>query len=325
LPLLEVKNLKKYFLSEKGISNWLPLKKKSLVRAVDGVTFEIESKKTLGLVGESGCGKTTVARTILRLIEPTSGKILFEGQDLARLSRGKMKKYRRKMQIIFQDPFLSLNPRMRVGDIIEEALKIHGLFKGEESKRVDELMQIVGLKTDYKRKYPHEFSGGERQRIGIARALIVEPKLIIGDEPVTSLDVSIQSRILNLMKDLQEKFKLTMLFISHDLRVVRFMSNHIAVMYCGKIVEIGEAEEIFGRPVHPYTQALMSAIPLPDPELKRSRILLKEEVPSPINPPSGCRFHPRCEAKIGSCCEEEIPNLISIGNKHFVACHMFSR
>ena len=318
MALLEIRNLKKYFPVRSGLLG----RAREHVKAIDGVSFDVDDGETVGLVGESGCGKTTLGRCLVRLIEPTSGSISFEGRELSALSAPAMREMRRKMQIIFQDPYASLNPRMRVGEIIGEGMRIHDLAKGRERKqRVVELLARVGLRAEYYGRYPHEFSGGQRQRIGIARALAVNAKFIVADEPVSALDVSIQVQILNMMLDLQQEFGLTYLFISHDLRVVEHVSDRVAVMYLGKIVEIAPSAKLHGAGQHPYTRALLSAVPVPDPTRKRERIVLQGDVPSPIDPPSGCSFHPRCPFAQKRCAEEE-PRL-EFDGAHGVACHVF--
>ena len=318
-PLLEVKNLVKHFPITKGI---IFSKQVGAVKAVDGISFTVNRGETLGLVGESGCGKTTTGRVILRLIEPTSGEVWFDGKNVPERRKADLPELRKDMQIIFQDPYASLNPRMTVGDIIAEPLHIHGLAKGKErEKRVQKLLDVVGLSSFHARRFPHEFSGGQRQRIGIARALAVNPKLIICDEPVSALDVSIQAQVINLLQDLQKEFGLTYLFIAHDLSVVKHISDRVAVMYLGKIVELADKERLYANPKHPYTQALLSAIPIADPTVKKERIILKGDVPSPINPPSGCRFHTRCPYAMDICKQVE-PEFIDTGDGHFVACHL---
>ena len=318
-PLLRVKNLKKYFPIRGGLFS----REVARVHAVDDVSFEILPGETLGLVGESGCGKSTTGRSILRLIEPTSGEVWFGAQNVTTLDKRSLRALRKEMQIIFQDPYASLNPRMTVGSIIGEALVIHKLAATRKlrEERVVQLLETVGLAADHLRRYPHEFSGGQRQRIGIARALAVSPKLIVADEPVSALDVSIQAQIINLLEDLQAKFGLTYLFIAHDLSVVEHISTRVAVMYLGKIVEIAPAKELYTNPKHPYTEALLSAVPIPDPTMKRKRILLEGDVPSPINPPSGCRFHTRCALRVPSCSENE-QVLKEVSRGHWVACQV---
>lgn len=318
--LLEVQDLKVHFPVQRG---WLR-RHKEFVRAVDGVSFRIAPGETLGLVGESGCGKTTLGRAVLRLIEPTSGRVLLEGEDLTELSGAALRARRRKVQMIFQDPYSSLNPRMTVEDIVGEALDIHGLASDGAARRarVAELLQAVGLEPSHALRYPHEFSGGQRQRIGIARALAVEPKLIVCDEPVSALDVSVQAQIINLLQDLQRQRGLAYLFIAHDLAVVEHISHRIMVMYLGQVVELAEAKTLLRAPKHPYTQALISAVPEVDPDTKRQRIVLPGDVPSPIHPPSGCRFHPRCPVAEWPRCREEPPALREVAPGHWAACHL---
>lgn len=317
--LLEVKDLVKHFPIRQGV---IFSKQVGAVQAVDGISFNVNKGETLGLVGESGCGKTTAGRCILRLIEPTSGEVKFDGKDVPSLPKDELRELRKEMQIIFQDPYGSLNPRMTVGDIVGEPLHIHKLAKGAaKEKRVREILETVGLSAFHARRFPHEFSGGQRQRIGIARALAVDPRLIICDEPVSALDVSIQAQVINLLQDLQEEFGLTYLFIAHDLSVVKHISDRVAVMYLGKIVELTGKTELYRNPKHPYTQALLSAIPEADPTIKKERILLKGDVPSPINPPTGCRFHTRCP-KAMDICKTKDPAFVDTGDGHFVACHL---
>ncbi len=317
-PLLEVQSLKTYFPIRKGLLQ----REVAHVHAVDDVTLSVRAGETLGLVGESGCGKSTLGRTIVRLLEPTEGSVVFEGRDISKLGRHALRPLRREMQMVFQDPYASLNPRKRVGSIIGTPLKIHGVAKSERRQRVQELLETVGLSPEHYNRYPHEFSGGQRQRIGVARAIALRPKLVVADEPVSALDVSIQSQMLNLLDDLQKELSLTYIFIAHDLGVVRHVSNRIAVMYLGKLVELAPADELYERPIMPYTEALLSAVPIPDPDLshERERIVLQGDVPSPINPPSGCRFHPRCRYMTEVCREVE-PPLTDYGNRHFAACH----
>lgn len=309
--LLRVRNLVKHFPVEGG---------DDVVRAVDDVSFDILQGETLGLVGESGCGKSTVGRCLLRLIEPTSGEVWFEGKDITNLGKNDLREIRREMQIIFQDPYASLNPRLSILSIISEPLKIHGIGnKTEQKERVTELLKKVGLDPNYMYRYPHEFSGGQRQRLGIARALALNPKLIVADEPVSALDVSVQAQVVNLLQDLQAEFGLTYLFISHGLAVVEHISKRVAVMYLGKIVEIADSKELYENPLMPYTKALLSAIPIPDPRRKRERIVLQGDVPTPINPPSGCRFRTRCPWAIDECAKV-VPELREIQPNHFAAC-----
>ena len=316
--LVKVDNLVKYFPVRAGLLQRVV----NQVKAVDDVSFFVRKGETLGLVGESGCGKTTVGRTMLRLIEPTGGAVKFEDRDVFSMTPRELKVTRRDMQIIFQDPYASLDPRVPIGESVMEGLHIHKI--GTPKERVDimlETLKKVGLESYHSRRYPHEFSGGQRQRIGIARALALRPKFIICDEPVSALDVSIQSQVLNILKDLQAEFGLTYLFIAHNLSVVEHVSNRVAVMYLGKMVEMTSREELFRNPLHPYTQALMSAIPVPNPRLKRQRTILKGDVPSPLNPPTGCRFHPRCPVAIEKCSHEE-PAFLEVSPDHWVACHL---
>jgi peptide/nickel transport system ATP-binding protein/oligopeptide transport system ATP-binding protein len=326
-PLVEVRNLVKHF----PVTGGFLQRTVAWVQAVDNVSFEIRRGETLGLVGESGCGKTTVGRLLLRLIEPTSGEIRFDGVDLTKIRGSSLRPYRRRMQIIFQDPYASLDPRTPIGDSIGEGLRIHRLGTPvERRQKVAKMMDLVGLQQYHARRYPHEFSGGQRQRIGIARALVLEPDLVVCDEPVSALDVSIQAQVLNLLKELQRELGLTYLFVAHNMGVVEHISDRVAVMYLGKIVEVAERREMFRDPEHPYTQALMSAIPIPNPELRRTRVILRGDVPSPVNPPSGCRFHPRCQLRqeLGEppICATAEPPLIALGTDargiaHECACH----
>lgn len=320
-PIIEVKNLKKYFNSSKGL-----LGKKSQVKAVDDVSFTMAPGETLGLVGESGCGKTTIGRTIIGLYQPSGGQVLFQGVDVFKSTGKQQLINRRQMQMIFQDPYASLNPRMVVGDIIGEPLDVHDLVsnKKERLERVQHLLNLVGLNPEHVNRYPHEFSGGQRQRIGIARALAVEPKFIVCDEPISALDVSIQAQVVNMMERLQKELGLTYLFIAHDLSMVKYISDRVAVMYLGKMVELASSEELYANPTHPYTKALLSAVPIADPvvERQRSRIILEGDVPSPMNPPSGCCFHTRCN-RVLPICKEEVPTLKDVGGKHLVACHNY--
>ena len=320
--LLEARNIVKYFPIKGGVL----MKEIAAVKAVDGVSLSIDEGETVGLVGESGCGKTTFGRAILRLEEPTSGEIYFEGESILSYDKNKMQALREKMQIIFQDPFSSLNPRKTVSHIIGEPLLVHGMrSRKKREERVLELLRVVGLRKEHMRRYPHQFSGGQRQRIGVARALALQPKLIVCDEAVSALDVSIQAQVINLLKDLQDEFKLTYLFISHDLSVVEHVSDRVAVMYLGKIVEFAPSQTLYKTPLHPYTQALLSAVPIPDPALKSNeRIILKGDVPSPIDPPPGCSFHPRCLFAKDICSHRE-PEFREIDNKHFVACFFAGR
>lgn len=312
--LIEVRNLKKHFNVGRGLN----------LKAVDGISFSIKEGETLGLVGESGCGKSTAGRTIVGLYDITDGEIIFDGMDVGKLSRSEKKHFTRSAQMIFQDPYASLNPRMTVTDIIGEGIDIHGLYKGQErQKRIYDLLELVGLRREHANRYPHEFSGGQRQRIGIARALAVEPKFIVCDEPISALDVSIQAQVVNLLEDLQNEFRLTYLFIAHDLSMVKHISDRIAVMYLGAIVELAHSHELYENPLHPYTQALLSAVPIPDPEIEKSRrrIMLEGDVPSPINPVPGCKFQGRCRL-VQDICRQEAPELREVKPGHFVACHM---
>ncbi|HEY5560791.1 MAG TPA: dipeptide ABC transporter ATP-binding protein [Clostridiaceae bacterium] len=320
-PLLEIKNLTKFFPVKSGAL----FNSRSLVKAVDDVSFSISKGETLGLVGESGCGKTTIGRTIIRLYEPTSGNIIYDGKNVTRIPQNKFLSYRRKMQMIFQDPYASLNARMTVGDIIGESIDIHKLSKGKERlERIQYLLATVGLNSEHANRFPHEFSGGQRQRIGIARSLAVQPEFIICDEPISALDVSIQAQVINMLEELQSRLGLTYLFIAHDLSMVKHISNRVGVMYLGKLVELAESNELYAKPQHPYTQALLSAIPIADPKASaaKSRIVLEGEIPSPIDPPPGCRFKGRCRYAMPKCSEID-PELKDLGGKHFVACHLY--
>jgi oligopeptide/dipeptide ABC transporter ATP-binding protein len=312
-PILSARNIKKYFNVSGGT-----------LKAVDGISFDIYKGETLGLVGESGCGKTTAGRTIIRLYEPTGGELFFEGQDIYKISRHDMKPVRRNFQMIFQDPYASLNPRMTVEEIIAEPLEIHGIYKSEKQRRerVYELLDLVGLNEEHALRFPHEFSGGQRQRIGVARSLALNPKFIVCDEPISALDVSIQAQVVNLLKNLQTQMGLTYLFIAHDLSMVRYISDRVGVMYLGMMMELSKSEELYDHPIHPYTQALLSAIPIPDPEIQRSRrrIMLEGDVPSPIDPPPGCRFADRCFYAVDEC-RKVTPEFKEVRPEHFVACH----
>lgn len=321
--LIEVKNLKKYFIKNKGFIQ----KNLEITKAVDDVSFYIKKGETLGLVGESGCGKSTTGRTILRLYEPTAGEILYNGKNIAKLNREQLMPYRKKMQMIFQDPYASLNARMTVSDIIGEPMDIHHLASGKErQEKIYELLDTVGLNKDHAARYPHEFSGGQRQRIGIARSLAVDPEFIICDEPISALDVSIQAQVVNMLEDLQEERELTYLFIAHDLSMVKHISDRVGVMYLGSLVEVANSSELYANPVHPYTQALLSSIPIPDPDIAEAskRIVLEGDVPSPVNPPSGCKFRTRCRYAT-DICKEVTPELKEVEKEHFVACHLVNK
>jgi len=316
--LLDIRGLKKYFTLGGDFSSG----SRGVVRAIDGVDLQIYRGETLGLVGESGCGKTTLGRTIMRLEEPTEGEIIFKGEDILQYSGRELKNFRKKVQLIFQDPYTSLNPRKNAGSIVGEAFLVHKLARGKErEEKTARLMEVVGLTREQMSRYPHEFSGGQRQRIGVARALALNPELVVADEPVSALDVSIQAQILNLLKKLQSDYNLTYLFISHDLSVIGHMSDRIAVMYLGKIVELADRQTLFDNPYHPYTEALLSAVPVPDPGMKKRRIILKGDIPSPIDPPSGCSFHPRCPYVMDICVETE-PDFVDKGNGRYAACHL---
>lgn len=319
-PILEIQNLKKYFLQKRSLFG------SAVLKAVDDVSFSIQAGETLGLVGESGCGKTTVGRTIIGLYQPTAGKVYFKGIDLLTANKTEHAEHRRLMQIIFQDPYASLNPRMTVGDIVGEPLDIHRLVSNDKQRleRIYELLNMVGLNPEHANRYPHEFSGGQRQRIGIARAIAVEPDFIVCDEPVSAVDVSIRAQLINMLEQLQNELGLTYLMIAHDLSMIRYVSDRVAVMYLGKIVELTTSEQLYDRPLHPYTIALLSAVPIADPEVerKRQRIILKGDVPSPVNPPAGCCFHTRCN-RVLPVCKEVSPELINIGQEHWVACHNY--
>ena len=318
-PMLQVRGLKKYFPIYKGLFRSL----KGTVKAVDDVSFDLHSKETLGIVGESGCGKTTVGRSLLRLIEPTDGSAQFMGKDIFQLGDTELRSFRKNMQIIFQDPYSSLNPRMTIGSIIGDALELHGIAQGDDKFEMSkELLVKVGLQASYINRYPHEFSGGQRQRIGIARAVALHPKFVVCDEAVSALDVSVQAQVINLLQDLQDEYDLSYMFIAHDLSVVKHISDRIAVMYLGRIVELSECDELYSKPLHPYTQALLSAIPEPKPRRKKDRIILRGEVPNPINPPKGCHFHPRCPLATEQCKTGAPPVLREVGPGHSVACHL---
>ncbi len=316
--LLQVEELVKYFPIRRGVLQ----RTVGHVKAVDGISFAVNQGETLGVVGESGCGKSTMGRSVLRLIEPTKGKVTFNGKNVLSLNKPEMRAMRREMQIVFQDPYASLNPRYTIGQTLLEPMKIHNLHSpGERMQKVHSLLERVGLASEYARRFPHEFSGGQRQRVGIARALAVNPKLVILDEPVAALDVSVQSQVLNLLEDLQDEFHLTYVFIAHDLSVVRHISDRVMVLYLGRMAEVADSEELFTNPLHPYTKALLSAIPVPDPDAKRERIILQGDLPSPANPPSGCPFHTRCPVAVDKC-RQEVPAWREVKSSHHVACHL---
>jgi peptide/nickel transport system ATP-binding protein/oligopeptide transport system ATP-binding protein len=318
-PLLEVKGLQKYFPIQSGFFK----KTIGYVKAVDGIDLQVFPGETLGLVGESGCGKSTTGRTILRLLEPTAGEVWFDGKDLAKLGKEEMRQKRKDLQMVFQDPYASLNPRKTARQMLLESLEVHGIGSSKERLKImEEMIEVVGLQKEHINRYPHDFSGGQRQRLGIARALVLKPKLVIADEPVSALDVSIQSQILNLLKDLKKEFHLTLLFISHDLSVVKHICDRVAVMYLGKVVEIADKRTLFAKPGHPYTQALLSAVPAANPNLRRERIILQGDLPSAANPPGGCSFHPRCRHAI-DLCKTAAPRLQDIGGGQFVSCHLY--
>lgn len=318
--LLEVKGLKKYFPIIGGIFG----RKQGEVKAVDDVSFYVKKGETLGIVGESGCGKSTTGRLLMRLIEASDGKVIFEDKEITRMSKSELRKIRRDIQMVFQDPYASLNPRHSVEQILEEPLIVHGIgTKEERRKRVKEMLEVVGLSSYHAKRHPHQFSGGQRQRIGIARALMTKPKLIIADEPVSALDVSIQAQVLNLLKDIQKEFQLTYIFIAHDLGVVRHISDRVGVMYLGRLIELADGEELYENPLHPYTKALLSAVPVPDPDLRKKTILIEGELPSPANPPSGCAFHTRC-SQVMDVCKTARPEQQNL-NGHYVACHLYNK
>lgn len=318
-PLLKVEGLKKYFPIRKGLLSRVS----GHVKAVDDVSFYVNKGETLGIVGESGCGKSTTGRMLMRLLEPSEGKVFFDGKELTSISNDDMRKARREIQMVFQDPYASLNPRHTIEKILEEPLIVHGIGdSNERKKKVRDFLEIVGLSSYHAKRYPHQFSGGQRQRIGIARALMTNPKLIIADEPVSALDVSIQAQVLNLMQDLQKELNLTYIFIAHDLGVVRHISDRVGVMYLGKMVEVAVSEKLYDKPLHPYTQALLSAVPVPDPNFVRDQILIKGDIPSPSNPPSGCTFHTRCPFKM-DVCTKIVPKLVEVEPGHSVACHLY--